>query len=113
MLVTILLTYFSTYFCVPVPHPSVALSDKDIHDVASKAKLCHDDLQHLFWELGLESHEIEVAQRLDDTRDFKLQAMKVLKSWKSKCGGEATRKAVISALQECDLKEAKEILEQK
>ena len=61
----------------------------------------------------MESNEIEAAERLADTTDFRLQAIKVLKSWRSKCGREATRKAVISALQECKLKEAKEILEQK
>ena len=89
------------------------MSDKDIFDITNKTKLLHSDLHNLFSELGIEDTDVENAERIADSRDFKLQAKKVLKMWRTKNGRNATRKAVIDALMECGLVEAKEILEEK
>ena len=89
------------------------VTDKDIFDITSKAKLQHADLHNLFSGLGIDDTDVENAERIADTKDFKLQARKVLKMWRTKNGQSATRKAIIDALTECDLIEAKEILEEK
>ena len=89
------------------------MSDKDILDIASRTKLQHADLHNLFLELGIDDADVENAERMADSRDFKLQANKVLKMWRTSNGRNATRRAVINALMECGLVEAKEILEEK
>ena len=89
------------------------MSNKDIVIITSKAKLQSDDLHNLFSELDIEDTDVEKAEKMADSRDFKLQANKVLKMWRTKNGKKATRKAIINALTECNLIEAKEILEEK
>ena len=89
------------------------VSDKDISDITYKTKLQHADLHHLFSELGIDDADVENAERMADSRDFRLQAKKVLKMWRTKNGRNATRRAVINALIECELIDAKEILEKK
>ena len=89
------------------------VSDKDIFAITYKTKLEHAELHYLFAELGIDDADVENAERMADTKDFKLQARKVLKMWRTNNGRNATRKAIIDALTECDLIEAKEILEEK
>ena len=89
------------------------VSDKDIFDITRKTKLTHADLHNLFSELGIDDTDVENAERMADSRDFQLQAKNVLKMWRTKNGRNATRKAIIDGLTECDFKEAKEILEEK
>ena len=52
-------------------------------------------------ELGLPPDEIENAKRLADTKDFKLEAVSVLRSWRKTNGSAATKQAIIRALKEC------------
>ncbi|XP_072016013.1 NLR family CARD domain-containing protein 4-like [Amphiura filiformis] len=89
------------------------VSDRDIKDVASNAKLLHDQLRHLFVQLGIKASDRENAERRADTRDFKLQAIEVLRSWRQSKGEKATRKAILHALRKCHLMEAREILVEK
>ncbi|XP_072041412.1 uncharacterized protein [Amphiura filiformis] len=86
------------------------VSDCDITDIACKANLERDDLKHLFNELGMEGSAIENAEGRADTKDFQLQSIRVLKTWRQTNGEKGTRKAVVEALEECSLVEAKEIL---
>ena len=87
--------------------------DKDIRDVARKAELTYADLHHLYGELELSHAEIENQERIADTKDFMLQAKHVLIFWRQKKGKEATRVKLLTALQECKLSRAKEILEER
>ena len=88
------------------------VSDKDISAITYKTKLQHAELHFLFYELGIADADVENAKRMADSKDFRLQANKVLQMWRTKNGKNATRNAIIDALTECDLKEAKEILEE-
>ncbi|XP_072016289.1 NLR family CARD domain-containing protein 4-like [Amphiura filiformis] len=87
------------------------VSSSDINDVVYRAKLGRDQQQHLFRQLGIPSPDVENAERRADTRDFKLQAIKVLESWRQTNGEKATRRAIIDALKECGFIEAEEIIE--
>ena len=89
------------------------VTDDDIRDVANKAELTHADLHHLYGELKLLHSEIEQQERIADTKDFMLQAERVLTFWRQKNGKEATRDKLMTALQECKLNRAKEILEER
>ncbi|XP_072016999.1 uncharacterized protein [Amphiura filiformis] len=91
----------------------IKVSDDDIYNLASNAKLSRDQLRHLFQKLGLVETDIENAYRRADTRDFKLQAISVLQLWRQINGLRATRQAIIDALKSCGFIEAKEILEKK
>ncbi|XP_072042592.1 uncharacterized protein [Amphiura filiformis] len=88
----------------------VKVSDNDINDIACKADLERHDLMHLFRELGMKGSAIENAERIADTRDFKLQSIRVLETWRQSNGEKGTRKAIVEALKECSLVDAKEIL---
>ncbi|XP_072018876.1 uncharacterized protein [Amphiura filiformis] len=88
------------------------VSDADISYVARKTKLTKDHLSNLYIELDIGEDEIENAKGKADTKDFKLQAISVLKAWRSSNGRNATRKAILEALKECDLIDAKEHLEE-
>ena len=89
------------------------LSDRDIHDITTKTKLSHAQLHHLFHELDIADNDVENAERIADSRDFQLQANKVLKMWRAKIGNNATRRRIIDALTECSFNEGKAILEEK
>ncbi|XP_072022993.1 uncharacterized protein [Amphiura filiformis] len=86
------------------------ISETDLSDVARKAELGWDDLNHIFVELGLKGPDIENAVRKADTKDFQLQSINVLRFWRHTNGEGATREAIIEALEACKLIEAKEIL---
>ena len=89
------------------------ISDKDIGDVTSNARLQQSHLKNLFVELGLEANEIENAEKNADTNDVKLQAASVLRSWRRSRGNVATRQAMINALVKCRYNEAAMILQGK
>ena len=89
------------------------MSDTDIVDITCKTKLLHAQLHHMFNELNIHAADIENAERSTDSRDFKLQANRILKMWRSSNGRNATRRRIINALIECGFIEAKEILEEK
>ncbi|XP_072027710.1 uncharacterized protein [Amphiura filiformis] len=89
------------------------VSDKDIIDVAYEADLAYNDLEKLYLVLEIKTADIDNAKRFDNTQDFKLQATRVLQHWRKTNGSKANRKAILDALQTCDLNEAKEILEEK
>ncbi|XP_072026918.1 uncharacterized protein [Amphiura filiformis] len=86
------------------------IDDKDIRDVTSKAGLQNDDMVILFVELEIDAPNIERAQRIADTKDFQLQASKVLQTWRKKKGKAASKIVIINALEACKLKDAVEIL---
>ncbi|XP_072027834.1 uncharacterized protein [Amphiura filiformis] len=99
---------------IPLPKFEMeTVSDKDISDVANKADLAYEDLENLYIELEIKSADIDNAKRVANTLDFKIQATKVLEHWRKSSGSKANRKTILDALQECDLIEAKEILEEK
>ena len=62
-------------------------------------------------ELHLENADIETAKRRADRNDVKLQAVEIFMFWRQRNGKRASRLALIEALYNCDLVEAKEILE--
>ncbi|XP_072020841.1 twitchin-like [Amphiura filiformis] len=86
------------------------VTDSDINDVACKAKLQHNQLKHLFNELHIGKANIENAERIADTKDFKLQSNEVLQTWRQINGKNATKQSILEALTKCNLIEAKEIL---
>ena len=61
-------------------------------------------------ELSLPPDEIENAKRLADTKDFKLEAASVLRSWRKTNGSAATKQEIIKALKECQYSQAVGIL---
>ena len=65
------------------------------------------------WFFGLEENEIENAKKNSDTTDIKLQAASVLRYWRKSRGNDATRQAVITALETCGYNEAVEMLKEK
>ena len=89
------------------------ISEKDINEVTENARLQHSDLENLFTVIGLQENEIEKAKRNANTTDIKLQAANVLRSWRKSRGNDATRQALISALETCKYNEAVEILKEK
>ena len=72
------------------------ISDADFGDITKV--LGKDDLQNLFYALGLLHQDIEKAERSADTKDVNLCAKEVLRFWRKQNGHLATRKAVIEAL---------------
>ena len=89
------------------------VTNKNISDITNKTKLEHKDLRKLFTELDIDSNDVENAERTADTRDFKLQAQKVLRMWRENNGRRATRRRILDALEECNFIDAKETLEKK
>ena len=87
------------------------VSDRDIREITSKTNLLHADLQRMFHALGMTHAEIENAERNTDSRDVTLQASRVLNEWRMKNGRNACRSKILEALLECNLVDAKEILE--
>ena len=87
------------------------VSDRDIRDITSKTGLLHADLQRLFHALNMTHAEIQNAERNTDSRDIILQARRVLNDWRMKNGRNACRRRIVEALLECNLVDAKEILE--
>ncbi|XP_072022692.1 uncharacterized protein [Amphiura filiformis] len=92
---------------------NIKVSEDDLNDVTSKAGLRRDELKHLFKELSIHETDIENAERIADTRDFKHQSNQVLQKWLQRNGERATRKTVIDALEGCRFVNAKEILEKR
>ena len=90
---------------------AAVVSDKDIRDIAKEAELTFADLHNLYGKLDLSDAEIETQERIADTGDFMLQAERVLTYWRQKNGKEATRRKLLTALEECKCYKAKEILE--
>ena len=88
------------------------VSDKDIRDVARNAELTRAELENLYSVLEITQPDIENQQGIADTRDFMLQAVRVLKHWRQKNGKDATRQKVLDALHECEYKRSKELLEE-
>ncbi|XP_072048219.1 uncharacterized protein [Amphiura filiformis] len=88
-------------------------ADKDLRDVAMNAGLSHADLQNLFIELGIAQPDIERGERNANSLDFQIRSYHVLLLWKSSNGRKDKRKKILDALVECELGEAKELLEEK
>ena len=86
------------------------VSDHDLHDIAYNFKLLRDQLQRLYRVLGLDTSCITNAERQADSRDYKLQGVWVLQTWRQSFGEKATRRTVIEALHKCRLINAKEKL---
>ena len=89
------------------------ISDEEIQDVTSNAGLFRDELANFFAELDLPSSKIEHAKWLAATTDSRLQAVSVLQTWHKMKGSDATKQAVLSALEECAYRKAVEILQEK
>ena len=89
------------------------VSDKDIRDVAMKIGLKRDDLHKLYGELLLTLSEIEKEERNADTKDYSIQAVRIISFWREKNGKEATRKKILDALQMCNHNKARQMLEEK
>ncbi len=89
------------------------MTDQDIYTVTHKVGLLHDQLNRLYNELGLPADEVENEQKKADTKDYKLQANKVLGHWKSTNGMEATREKLIAGLREAGCIDAIEKLQEK
>ena len=86
------------------------MSEKDIHDVTTKAKLLANDFEHLYLELRMSVTDIERIKH--DARDepSDIQAYKVLKEWLQQNGDRATRQVIIDALEKDKRNEAAGIL---
>ena len=104
---------FNTNYCNYPLKQSTAISGTDIQDVARKADLTYAELHNLYGELGILQCDIENQERIANTKDFKIQAVHVLRYWQQTNGREATRMAILHALQECKYNRAKAILEEK
>ena len=89
------------------------VSENDINEVTKNARLQQSDLENLFIGLGMEANEIENAKKNSGTTDIKLQAASVLRSWRKSRGKDATRQAVITALETCGYTEAVQRLQEK
>ena len=81
--------------------------------MANKAELTHAELENLYRALDIAQPDIENQQGIADTRDFMLQADRVLRHWRQKNGKDATRQKVLDALHECEYIRSKELLEEK
>ena len=88
------------------------ISDEEIQDVTSNAGLDHDKLWVFIQKLGLQPREIRHAKTSAGTDDSRKQAATALEIWR-KLYKDATKKTVLSALEECEYHEAVEILQVK
>ena len=86
------------------------MSDQDIHGVSTKANLSVSDLEHLFLQLGMSRLDIDNIKHNAGNEPVDIQADRVLKEWRQRRGGNATRQAIISALEACNRIEASEAL---
>ena len=76
------------------------VSYSDFKDITGL--LGHTELQMFFPELGLSPEDIEKAEYSASTSDVNLRARNVLRKWHQKNGLEATREAVLQALNRCE-----------
>ncbi|XP_072049786.1 probable serine/threonine-protein kinase pats1 [Amphiura filiformis] len=90
---------------------SNVITDSDFGDVI--CLLRPDDLQKLYFKLGLTSQQIEKAERSTGSHDVELGAMSVFQSWRKERGQHATHIAILDGLEACENLEAKEVLEEK
>ena len=72
--------------------------------------LGHAELEMFYPELGLSDQDIEKAKINANVDDVDLKAMNVLRLWLKKKGQQATRQAVLQALERCECKNAMEQL---
>ncbi len=99
-------------FILHIPFRTV-VSDREILDVARDVNLTYADLQGLYMKLGIKQADIDNAERSIPVNDFKIQAVQVLNVWRVWKANAATRKALLTAMSECGLVKAKELLEDK
>ena len=71
------------------------VQDSDFDEVINE--LGPDDLQRLFYYLGLDERDIEHAEASANTTDSRLKARKVLSQWRKIKGNEATVQALKDA----------------
>ena len=89
------------------------MSDKDIRDVTTNANLSVSDLDQVFLELGMSNREIENTKYNAREYTVDIQANRVLEEWRQRHGKEATRQAIITALEAGNRTEAVETLQDK
>ena len=70
-------------------------SESDIYDITDE--LVPDELQLLFYNLGISQRDIEHAEKSADTVDTRLKARAVLTFWKKINGRKATREVLFEA----------------
>ena len=82
-------------------------------DFASVAKeLTSDQLQHFYYALsGINHQQVEKAIVAAGTKDVDLQARGVFRKWRQLNGSAATRRAIVEALLDRDLRNVVEELE--
>ncbi|XP_072043319.1 uncharacterized protein [Amphiura filiformis] len=83
------------------------ISDADFNKVIYRMR--PDDLKRLYTELGLSQPEIEHCS--STSRDSRSKAMDVLQYWREINGCNATRRAILKALEECGNRNSREYLE--
>ena len=99
------------YYLYPLGTRSEQISDKDIQDVTRKVGLNYSELENLYYALGLQHDSIEKAKQSAITMEPRLQANRVLQTWRRMNGNAATKQAIIDALMECHYREAVENLQ--
>ena len=96
-----------TYVLEPALPPSI--SDQNLEYVVDL--LGPSDLQHLFNALDIPHRDVEKAEMKANTNDVNIQAMYVMRHWRSIRGVRATKEAILEALQRCNNIQNKEELE--
>ena len=71
------------------------------------------DLQRLYDALGIESNDVEKAEKKADTKDVDLMGRAVLVFWRKTNGRDATRQAILDAMDACRDAQAKRKLIQR
>ena len=70
-----------------------------------------DDLQQLYHALDLTYSDVQKAERNADTTDENIRAWHVLRLWRNRLGRNATRQAILDALENCRNLEARDMLD--
>ena len=67
----------------------------------------------LYYELDIENEDFDREERKADSNDVRLKAMSVFNWWKKKHPDKATRKTLLMALREVELKDCMQKLAEK
>ena len=81
------------------PLSTDAIEERDFTDVVRV--LGPSDLQRLYSALGVESNDVEKAEKRADTKDVDLIGRAVLVFWRKTSGQDATRQAILNAMDAC------------
>ena len=85
--------------------PTDVIEERDFTDVVGV--LGPSDLQRLYSALGVESNDVEKAEKRADTKDVDLIGREVLVFWRKTIGRDATRQAILDAMDACRDTQAK------